>query len=278
MRLWLRERSLPVRVLVYAALAALAFVGAAGLGGVGALALGGDVAGLLGGGRPPPTDDKGAARSGAAGGPADPKTTAAEGTASGAAQGTDGENSGEKAGEEAAFVHAATGANSRGDYTYLAHPRIDGDPDAVVLAQPSPGRGGQAGAAYGHNVGVWYEPTKERWAVFNQDRAAVPAGSAFEVVVPPAGLGFVHRAALLNTVGNATYLDNPLTNGEPDAEVSVTQNWNPGGGSGVYNDHPVGVLYDEDVEKWLVYNEDGARMPEGAAFNVAVSGAAEPAR
>ncbi len=146
----------------------------------------------------------------------------------------------------------------------------------MVLAVPSPGRGEQAGAVYGHNIGVWYEPTKERWAVFNQDLTAVPAGSAFEVVVPPADRGFVHRAALLNTVGNATYLDNPLTNGEPGAEVSVTQNWNPGGGNGVYNDHPVGVLWDEDVGKWLVYNEDGARMPEGAAFNVAVSGDPAP--
>jgi hypothetical protein len=243
-------------VLLYAALAALVFALAAGVGAFGALALRGDVAGLLVGGQARPTDDRNAAGSDAAGDAADPKT-AAEGTVSGAAQGTEG-----------------TDANSRGDYTYLAHPRIDGDPDAVVLARPSPAQGGQAGAAYVHNIGVWYEPEAQRWAVFNQDRAAVPAGSAFEVAIPPADRGFVHRAALLNTVGNATYLDDPLINGEPGAEISVTQNWNPGGGNGVYNDHPVGVLYDEDVEKWSVYNEDGARMPEGAAFNVAVSGAA----
>ena len=176
-----------------------------------------------------------------------------------------------------AFVHRATGANSRGDYTYLDYPSINGNPAAVILAAPSPGRGEQAGTAYGHNIGVWYEPEEEQWAIFNQDLTAVPAGSAFEVAVPPADEGFVHRAVQENTVGNATYLDNPLTNGEPDAEVSVTQNWNPGGGDGVYNDHPVGALYDKDVEKWFVYNEDDARVPEGAAFNVAVSGPA-PAR
>jgi hypothetical protein len=129
----------------------------------------------------------------------------------------------------------------------------------------------------GHNIGVWYEPTKKKWAVFNQDFDPAPAGSAFAVVVPPMDRVFVHRAAQENTVGNATYIDNPLLDGEPDAGVSVTQNWNPGGGNGVYNDHPVGALYDGDVEKWFVYNEDGARVPEGAAFNVAVSGA-EPAR
>ena len=180
--------------------------------------------------------------------------------------------------EEVSFVHRATDGNSRGNYTYLGDPRTNGDPDAVVLIAPSPGRGEQAGADYGHNVGVWYEPGKKKWGIFNQDMAAVPAGSAFEVVVPPADQGFVHRAALPNTVGNTTYLDNSLTNGESDAVLSVAQNWNPGGGGGVYNDHPVGVLYDQDVEKWFVYNEDGAPMPNGAAFDVAVSGAAEPAR
>jgi hypothetical protein len=34
----------------------------------------------------------------------------------------------------------------------------------------------------------------------------------------------------------------------------------------------VSVFYDEDVQKWAVYNRDGAPIKEGAAFNVAVSG------
>ena len=171
--------------------------------------------------------------------------------------------------EQTTFVHRADDGNSRGDYTYLSDPRIDGDPGAVVIAEPS--------GPYGRNIGVWYEPEREKWAIFNQDMAAVPAGATFEVAVPPADQRFVHRAAQENTAGNATYLDDPLTNGRPDAEVSVTQNWNPGGGVGVYNGHPVGVLYDGDAGQWVVYNEDDAPMPEGAAFNVAVPGAG-PAR
>jgi hypothetical protein len=173
---------------------------------------------------------------------------------------------------EATFVHRATEKNSRGDYTYLSDPRINGDPNAVVLVAPAPDRGEQASADYGHNVGVWYEPGKKKWAIFNQDLEPVPDGSAFEVVVPPAEEGFIHRAGPADTFGNVTYLDDVLLNGRPDTDVSVTPNWNPGGGDGVYNDHPVGVLYDEDVGKWFVYNEDGARMPRRAAFNVAVSG------
>ena len=91
------------------------------------------------------------------------------------------------------------------------------------------------------------------------------------------GASFVHRATDGNSRGDYTYLDDPLTNGEPGAVVLVTQNWNPGGGPGVYNDHPVGLLYDEDVQKWAIENRDGARMPDGAAFNVAVSGSDESA-
>ena len=178
--------------------------------------------------------------------------------------------------EDTAFAHRATEGNSRGDYTYLDHQRINGEPGAVVLAEPSPGRGGDGESTYGRNIGVWYEPGAGRWAVFNQDRTPVPAGAAFEVILPPESESFVHRAEPANTVGNATYLDDTLLNGEPDAAVSVTQNWNPGGGAGVYNDHPVGVFYDQDVREWALYNTDGTPMPQGAAFNVAVSGDPAP--
>ena len=162
-----------------------------------------------------------------------------------------------------AFVHRATDGNSRGDYTIFSDPRTNGDPDAVVLAEPS--------GSYEHNIGVWYVPEENKWSIFNQDLAAVPAEATFDVLVPPADEGFVHRAGPADTFGNVTYLDDPLLNGRPNADVSVTPNWNPGGGGGIYNDHPVGVLYDEDAGRWFVYNEDGARIPRRAAFNVAVS-------
>jgi len=173
------------------------------------------------------------------------------------------------------FVRRATDENSRGDYTYIGHPSINGDPDAVVLVSPASDQEDLGTAAYRHNIGVWYEGGAEKWAIFNQDRAAVPAGATFEVVVPRESATLVHHARLLNTVGNYTYLDNRLTNGEPDAVLSVTQNWNPGGGGGVYNDHPVGAVYDADVKKWAVYNRDGASIPKGAAFNIAVSAGAD---
>lgn len=180
-----------------------------------------------------------------------------------------------KTGEAAtAFTHTATDENSRGDYTYISDPAIDGDPDAVLLVVPSADQDNAKGKTYAHNIAVWYDGVNEKeWVIFNQDRAAVPAGTAFEVTVPPASETFVHYAEPDNTAGDRTYLDNPLTNGEPDAELAVTQNRSPGGGRGASNDRPISVVYDEGKEEWTIRNKDGAHMPDGAAFNVAVSGA-----
>jgi len=176
---------------------------------------------------------------------------------------------------DTAFVHRATGENSRGDYTYLSDPSIDGDPDAVVLATPTTDGGSAGGGAYDHNIGVWYEPQAQKWAIFNQDRAPVPEGATFQVIIPGGPEKFIHRANPENITENSTYLDDPLVNGKPGAILSVTQNWNPGGGGGIYNDHPVAVRYDAGRQEWAIYNTDGSEIPAGAAFNVAFSGEAQ---
>lgn len=176
--------------------------------------------------------------------------------------------------EEVVFDHRATKANSRGDYTYLDDPSINGEPDATVFAVPVFGGVDSKDGAYHHNIGVWYEAGRRRWAIFNQDRAGVSPKAGFRVVIPREDEVFVHRATRKNTTGNGTYIDDPLANGMPDAGLSVTQNWNPGGGRGVYNDHPVDVKYDADRAMWKIFNKDSSDMPVGASFNVTVSAAA----
>jgi hypothetical protein len=276
----LRGLSPPLRYLAYVAGALLVLLVAAGVGAT---------AGLVFEGRP----EWLTSGSGATEGTVSVKTGEA-GTSKGAGVETTGDaqyaDSGEANSEEATpdqnakapanktvFTHTATDANSRGDYTYISDPAIDGDPDAVVLVLPSTDRGNTRGASYDHNIGVWYEGVNEKkWAIFNQDRAAIPAGTTFEVIIPPASETFVHYAKLDNIVGNRTYLNNPLTNGGPDALLTVSQDWNPGGGRGVYNDHPIGFLYEADIRMWAIYNRDGAPVPDGAAFNIAVSGVPNP--
>ncbi len=88
---------------------------------------------------------------------------------------------------------------------------------------------------------------------------------------------FVHFVAAEN-ISDAfpctTYVDHPLSNGNPNAILFVTHNWNPLGTSsddGQFNNHPIGVWYDDGPrQQWAIFNEDEAAIDEGVAFNVDV--------
>jgi|SRR5215213_9601030 len=79
---------------------------------------------------------------------------------------------------------------------------------------------------------------------------------------------FIQRTTSENIISNSTYLDNPLTNDNPDTILFVTQVWNPGGQGGIYNDHAIGVWYDASAQKWAIFNQDREAMPVDAAFAV----------
>jgi len=266
---WIRALSPPLRYLVYVAGVLLVFFVAVGVGATAAVVAGWQ----FGRGATYSAESSMLESSGLE---ATSSTKASEGKAT---EPSGGSKNSDDTADEASFTHSATEENSRGDYTFISDPSINGDPDAIVIVTPTKDQRDIGSSSYEHNIGVWYASGAQKWAIFNQDRTAVPAGTTFEVVVPHASAKFVHHADLLNTAGNYTYLDNPLTNGEPDAILSVTQNWNPGGGSGVYNDHPVGTVYDAKLKEWAVYNRDGAPIRKGAAFNIAVTADAdEPTR
>jgi hypothetical protein len=93
------------------------------------------------------------------------------------------------------------------------------------------------------------------------------------VHVAGAGVGsstpaFIHRATAANITGNFTTINHPHSNGDPNAILIVTPNWNPGGGTATYNNHPIGVFYSSGA--WAIFNQDSADMPVNAAFNVLV--------
>ncbi len=173
---------------------------------------------------------------------------------------------------ETVFVHRATPESIADNSTYIDHPLANNNPDAFILVTQILDSESDA-TDDGHPIGVWYDANRAsgRWAIFNQDLAAMPEGTAFNVTILEGPGNVVHRVAPANTVANSTYLDHPLANDDPDALLMVTANWNPGGGAGTYNDHVVGVEYDANREKWAISNLDLAPMPLRIAFNVAVS-------
>ena len=167
------------------------------------------------------------------------------------------------------FVHKTAASNSSGDQTFIDYPLTNNNPNAILFIVPSYNPGEVCPCAYeDHPVGVYYASGK--WRIFNEDLAAMPADASFNVFVPEAGSKvFVHTTTSGNTYGDWTTLDHPLLDNNPNAVILVTQNWNPGGASGKYNNHPVGVFYSGG--KWRIFNEDTADMQTGVSFNVYVA-------
>lgn len=94
-----------------------------------------------------------------------------------------------------------------------------------------------------------------------------------------AGLGtstpvFIHQATASNIAcgfSQCTLIDHPLTNGDPNAILIVTQNFNYDTiTSAMNNPHPVGVQYLSTPSRWAIYNVDLVAMTDGAVFNVLV--------
>src|SRR6185295_5219432 len=79
------------------------------------------------------------------------------------------------------FTHRAIASNITGDYTAIDHPLCNNDPNAILLVTQNWNPGGAGGTYNAHPVGVFY--TGSRWAVFNQDLAAMPVNAAFNVMV-----------------------------------------------------------------------------------------------
>jgi hypothetical protein len=126
-------------------------------------------------------------------------------------------------------------------------------------------------------TGVW----ARGGAVGLETEAATPSDTAVliwqgGIKVHGAGIGtntpvFIHKAtAATIPVGSTqqTIIDNPLTNGAPNAILIVTPNYNPNSTGNIINNHPIGVFY--NGTKWGIFNEDLQPMPLNATFNVLV--------
>jgi hypothetical protein len=94
-------------------------------------------------------------------------------------------------------------------------------------------------------------------------------GLSSSALAQTAQRSFVHAATTANTSAHITTLDHPGLNGDPNAVVTVTHNWNPPGASGVYLNCIFGAYY--TGSKWALFNQNTACvMPVGARFNVSV--------
>ena len=79
---------------------------------------------------------------------------------------------------------------------------------------------------------------------------------------------FIHTAETGNISVDATFIDHPDLNNNPNAKLLITHVWNPGGEGGVLNQKRTGVFYSDGAQQWGIYNEDASSMMEGTSYNV----------
>jgi len=173
-----------------------------------------------------------------------------------------------KQGSPNVFTVTAVSGNTHSNYVYIDHPSTNNRPDAKPIVQQLYVYGQLAGNGP-RNIGVFYEPSRQKWAIFHQNRSApMQMGEQYDVLVPSSNVRvLVAEGAGVRGNGFAFRL--------AGRRLIVTQNWSP---RMVYNDHPIGIralaktIYPGSGPTpemaWEIFNEDGAAMPAGAAFDV----------
>lgn len=176
---------------------------------------------------------------------------------------------------ETFFVHElASDATS----TRLNHPSLEGNPDARIFLTRNASPGG-AGPFQRADVGLRVFWNGSWWTLTFHDSNGVattlPAGTSFNVYVPPPGAAtVVHVTDNSNLSQGNTFstIDLPAANGVPFAAVFATK-LTPSGPH-VSMVPPLGVRYDGSSNRWAIYPEnDLASLAENMYFHVlAVSG------
>ncbi|HSH05619.1 MAG TPA: FG-GAP-like repeat-containing protein [Anaerolineae bacterium] len=78
------------------------------------------------------------------------------------------------------FVHTANVDNTTSQWTAIDHPLLNNNPRAVVVITQN---WNPLGVVNPHHVGVWYNNSIQKWAIFNQDTQAMAAGASFNVYI-----------------------------------------------------------------------------------------------
>lgn len=168
------------------------------------------------------------------------------------------------------FQRASTG-NVGPNYILFDHTLLNGNPDALAIATLHNFGPPSTRTPFTSPIGLWYSTADGRWSGYTEARQPVPSGMGFNVAAFATTIGLLHTSTAANTVNNWTYIDFPAANGNPNAKIWVTHNWNPGGaGTGTYLAKELGVWYNDAVGKWAIFTQDRSAFPLNLKFNVMV--------
>jgi hypothetical protein len=172
------------------------------------------------------------------------------------------------------FIWTNTSTNSF--YTLINNAATNGEPNALLFVTPTYDPGGVCGCAIeSAPVAAIWAGGANQWGIITQDVSNIPVGAAFNVLVVQKASShvFAVTATSQNTSANGMTISKTAINGNSNALLQVTQSI-PKGLGGVFNPHPIGVVYGLGASGnlWDIQNVDNAAMPLGATFNVMVGG------
>jgi len=160
------------------------------------------------------------------------------------------------------FLHTATAANITIASTYIDHPALNNNPDAIILITHNMNSDG----AYAENdkvTGVFYSNSVNKWAVYNEDLSDMQVGMSFNIYVK----GTQGKATIVTKPAASSFyfhVDDPIINGNSAAHPIITNNWTP---NNVVNNNNYGWDYVDP--EWRIYNEVQANnIPDNASFNI----------
>ena len=173
-----------------------------------------------------------------------------------------------------AFRWTAQAGNISRNTTYLSSGVTDSRPNARILVTQVLD---QSSVIYNNDdVAVGYDPSSGgRWGIFNDLRSStMPVGAEFNVLVNGShtggGTALIQTTTTANTFFDATLINNPVTNGAPNAMIFATNNYDAHGVGGLHggisNPHILGAWFIKN--RWGVFNEDQAVPGIGSSMNV----------
>ena len=120
-------------------------------------------------------------------------------------------------------------------------------------------------------TGAFYSNSNNRWAVYNESGANMINGSSYNIYIAQGSEVVLHIADIANqgSVDSYSVLNHPDLNGNPNANIILTGYYNP---NSLRNNHPYGVWYDVNIDRWIIYSEDFDTIPLDTAFFVKVDG------
>ena len=183
---------------------------------------------------------------------------------------------GSAGGQSAGYIHLVTSANRPADSTgisYLESSLVDGNDDATIFVAQLWNPPGAIEHYNPRQVGVLYDYSAGKWAIWNRSFQELPLGAAFFVWIPrppelvPAGVGLApyrHVPTAANIVLNYTLLSHSYFDGHPERPPMITYAASTSG----FDTKPYGIFYSTFYAKWAIFSEDGSAFSTVSEFNV----------